>query len=99
MAKKTRKLRYVGTEESRVLLLKWQRSAYAIRGGVCHCPMKAVMLSYLLKGWAGQPAYTGRRIEIKGETHEECGFYCGTCGFSNAGARPVIPAAPTDPAA
>jgi hypothetical protein len=45
--------------------------------GRCHCRANA-LFSYQLPG--DSTHYTD-------EDHEECGYRCGACGFSNAGSR------------
>lgn len=44
----------------------------------------AIMVSYQLpdKEWK-------RRTNTRGLEYEDCGYYCPTCGFGNAGGRPV----------
>lgn len=58
-------------------LLKVQPTAINIRfEGKCHCRANA-MFSYQLPDLD----------DDRGEDEESCGYWCGACGFSNAGAR------------
>jgi len=73
-----------GYEESIALLLKWKRGARAIRNeGDCHCKKKCIMLSYLDEN-SSERVLSGGQIEVS------CGYYCGSCGWGNAGGRPKV---------
>lgn len=62
-----------------IRLLEHQPIAVGIRfEGRCHCKGKFLM-SYL------HPDY----IHSRKEGHEDCGYYCPSCGFSNVGSREV----------
>lgn len=62
-----------------IRLLSWQPIAVGIRfEGQCHCKGEFLM-SYL------HPDY----IHSRKLGHEDCGYYCPSCGFSNAGSRKV----------
>lgn len=66
-----------------------QPQACGIRRETCHCPKRALLLSYRLpipdtdEGWAA------REAALAVEEMQTCGFFCATCGFSNAGTRPT----------
>ncbi len=60
-----------------IKLLMWQPLAKRIRfEGKCHCK-RGQMLTYQLIG----------SDYDRGENTETCGYYCPSCGFSNAGSR------------
>lgn len=66
-------------EKYRMIVRKlkdWQPNARRIQFTRCHCPQRMPMLSYMLK----------RDRKVRGDM-EDCGFYCTTCGFGNAGGR------------
>lgn len=71
-----------------VKLLKFQPLAHRIRFeggcGVGRCRSKLSM-SYQLEAF-DRPGLTNQR----GEPSEDCGYFCPSCGFSNAGSRPIF---------
>lgn len=60
-------------------LRQFQPKATSIRGGTCHCPIKALMLSYI------HPDYVSTK---NGKEH--CGYWCTHCDFANAGSRKIL---------
>lgn len=77
-----------GKRRAVVKLLKWQPLARRIRFeercGVGRCRSKLSM-SYELEEFR-RPGRTNHR----GEPSEDCGYFCPSCGFSNAGSRPIF---------
>lgn len=66
-------------------LLAWQPGAKRIRLGRCDVGRCRSMLAMTY-----QLEDTGNMTHIsKGELWEDCGYYCPSCGFSNAGSRPI----------
>lgn len=64
-----------------IKLLQFQPLAKRIRfAGKCHCK-SALLMSYQLE------YLHGKRWTRDG--WEDCGFYCPSCGFGNAGAREI----------
>lgn len=55
----------------------WPEAAN-LRVSPCHCRHKLPMLSFQLAG-----------DKPRGEADETCGYFCASCGFSNAGSRPA----------
>lgn len=61
-----------------VKLLRWQPEAHHIRfEGKCHCKGKYLM------------SYQLHDVTSRHPGEEDCGYYCPSCGFGNAGARQV----------
>lgn len=62
-------------------LIKWQPSADSGEFGDCHCPNRALMISYQLPSDEGVTRANG--------TEEPCGYWCSQCDFSNGGSRAI----------
>lgn len=75
-------LHSVGINEVTNSLLEWQRDAVAIREeDICPNCDHPTIVSYQLSGDEFLSPHDGM---------ENCGFYCGWCGWGNAGSRPKI---------
>ena len=68
-------------------LRRFQPHANNILGDTCHCPKKALMLTYQLDA----DESTDIRTEPDGTQRESCGYWCSACKFSNAGSRKIEP--------
>lgn len=64
----------------------YDQRAYAIQHcPPCHCAQRSqLFFSFLLEGIPEQ-----RRVDQDGTILEDCGYYCATCGWGNAGGRVV----------
>lgn len=67
-----------------------QPDAYAIRRLTCHCPTKALMLSYRVPISGDDPGWLAREKSLAAQNEQTCGFFCATCGFTNAGSREAV---------
>lgn len=69
---------YEGMVEA--LLFKWP-NARNLQYTECHCSHEELMISFQLP--------SSIKLGSNLPNHEQCGFWCSGCDWSNAGARPV----------
>jgi C4-type Zn-finger protein len=73
--------RLLGFARARDRLLRWQPTATSIKMANSTCPVchTSHFVSYRILSCVNNPPID--------ETIENCGYYCGGCGYGNAGAR------------